>query len=224
MSTMGQEPRPGSSVWTKLTIALVIIAVVVSIVTYAMVGIFLNPNIPDPGRDIPTAALTQARFENPYEGNTTNSGGWVATVKDLAGPTVPLKKLTVWAGGTIPGGSRYFGMEGVARSTSDVLCEGANGSWYLHRYPGTPLKFMDNGTLTDLTNSTAELVGPEEMATIEGASLIFFDNDGNGNLSIGDSVRAFQDVDADGGRDMATGHRLVLETKGGRIGEVTLGP
>lgn len=219
------EPEQGKlSIWTKITVVLVIIASVVSIFTCAILGIYFNPSIPDPGVDVPTAALTVERFENPHEGNTTNSGGWVATVKDLAGPIISLDKLTVYAGGTIPGGAKYFGVEGVSIKTSDVYHQGPEGSWYLHRYYDSPLQFMDGDGLTNLTNSTAGDVDPDESRTIQGTSVIYYDNDNDGNLSVGDSIRVFKDVNADGGRDIVTGHKIVIEHKKKRIGEITLPP
>lgn len=204
----------------NIKVALILVMIVVACFACAYYAIWLNPTIHVP-TDKPKAYLKVIPFTNPYDlTDTTNMGGWSMEVIQTSGPFIPLSNLTIQIYPECVDARKlqhridpWIYVEGVNETTADLPYLGAARGWYLFASPGGSPRFVDNGIEKPLDNTTAMGLYPmDEFKTVENATLIYVDYDGNGHLSINDLLMVFSDFDADGNKDVRGDHCMTIRT------------
>jgi len=204
--TTGQEGRADQppSDNTKFYTIMMVVLMVISFTACAIIYIQLGPTT---SVDRPRAVLKVEEFINPYETTfTTNGGGWDLTIARVSGQPVRLDLLVI---DIYPKcGHRktdetlepWVIVEGAGSPKANLTHDGNPMDWYLHsRTNGTP-SFFDNGAVRPLDGQIAADVGPNlnEFWTIENATFVYIDKDGDGYLSIDDRIFLYSDFDGDG--------------------------
>ena len=194
----------------------------VSLFTLSYILIFMNPAI-DQLKDEPRCALSGQSFLNPNEGPVTkNGGGWDIKVGGVTGPTVALEDLVLAvrtpAIGNSPAHVWKLRVRGTGTNSSDLSVNSTKAGWYLRAGNATTPQRFANGTAPQpLNRTTAPSLREDQFPTLEGAVLIYRDVDLNGELSNGDRVLAYKDVDGDGTVELLTGTLLELQTTGDKL-------
>ena len=202
---------------------LLTLLVVVSIFLCAIMAFFFNPRL-DQMSNNPSAKLTGHSFSNPYEGGLTrNGGGWGLEVHVVTGPKVPLKDLVLAVKAPASSGMSAtvwrFSVKGSGTNASDLSYEGATSRSYIRAYNMTdvPLRFANGSVPEALDLATAPSLIDSTVTTVEGAIMVFRDTDLNGNLTDGDKVTVFRDIDADGTVELGSGTIIQLQTADGKL-------
>jgi hypothetical protein len=210
--------QTGSRLWTILLILLILVCLFLC----SFVAFFLNPNL-DKATNKPTAKLAGETFSNPYGSAVTrNSGGWALRFTSVGGPRLDLKDLIVALktpskGGT-PSHVWMLYVKGTSNHSADLSYEGRTTHWYLKAYNTTmPLRYANGTVPTGLNKTTAPDLREDQLTTVEGAVILYRDNDLDGNLSVQDKITIYKDVNADGTVDLPSGTLLELQTTDGKL-------
>jgi len=195
-----QPPSDNTRFYTIMIVVLMFISFTACAIIYINIG-------PTTSVDRSRAALKVEEFTNPYETTfTTNGGGWDITIEKVSGQPVRLDLLVV---DIYPEcGHRktdetlepWFIVDGVGSPRANLTHDGDPMDWYLYSTTnGTP-SFFDNGAVASLGGQNAAHVGPNlnEFWTIENATFIYLDKDGDGYLSNDDRIFLYSDFDGDG--------------------------
>ena len=216
----GQAPTMATNRYWGLLLTLL---VVVSIFLCAIMAFFFNPRL-DQMRNNPSARLTGHSFSNLYEGALTrNGGGWDLDVRVVTGPKVSLRDLVIVVKAPASSGGNAtvwrFSVKGSGTNASDLSYEGSTSHSYIRAYNRTavPLRFANGSVPEALDQTTAPGLTDGTVTTVEGAIMVFRDTDLNGNLTDGDKVTVFRDIDADGVVELGTGTLLELQTVDGKL-------
>jgi hypothetical protein len=211
-------PIKGPSFGKVIGVIFVIIILIVVISSGVFVYYMNQAYAPD--GDIPDlppqATLVVSNHDNPKADMTVNGGYWSARVTALSGNKPYLYDVTV---ATQSGDVTMTSWTPVTKSTVD--CMQCQPPWYLKGHDPVPL-FVDGSDLTSLTFNTASQVGPNEFGTIQGAHMLYIDNDGDSKMSPDDAILVFRDPDGDGTDEVSSGDNLAISTSKGTVARAKL--
>jgi len=213
-----KAPIKGPSFGKIITVIVVIIILIV-VVSSAVMAFYMNQMFssgPDTPDFPPSASLVTQDHDNPKDDITVNGGYWSARITAISGNRPYLYDVTI-----------VISSSGVAQTrwstvaTGTVDCLQCQPPWYLKGHDPTPL-FVDGSDLTSLTTTTAPQVGPNEFGTIQGAYMVYLDNDDNAKMSVDDVILVYKDPDGDGSDEVSPGNNIEINTPKGVVAKISL--
>ena len=213
-----KAPIKGPSFGKVLGVILVFIILIVVILSGVFFWYMNQAYMPDPDLDdpLPNATLVTSTHNNPKDDITVNGGYWSARITALSGKSPYLYDVNIVIS---KDGVAYTRWSAVATATVD--CAQCQPPWYLKGHDPTPI-FADGSDATALTSNTASHLGPNEFGTIQGAYMVYIDNDGDAKMSAEDSILVFKDPDGDGSNEVSSGYHMTINTSKGAVAMVSL--
>jgi len=217
-----QAPPPsgGSSKIMIIVVVVIIVIIAFTVITAGILVVYMQSFSSGPGNTLPSASLLPTPFTNPYDGSgTTNGGGWTVQVAAISSSKTLLSEVTV---SVLSNGVTVAKLTSVSTTSASLSYTSSSMEWFLLKSSGGTLKFMDSSTAKNLDTTTAKNVDATELQTVQGAYLVFIDNNKDGYLSAGDLVIVYSDVNADGTAEITSGCRLQLSMTGTPIASTNL--
>jgi|GEM_PF-3232667 len=219
-NTAGQ-PKKWST--TKKVVAIVVVIVIILVATRAIayfMFLSMKSDTSGPGSNLTLVAFKHESWTMSLaNAPTTNGGVWSAQIGPITGKVPKLSAIsTVISRSDID----QFTMTAVTPASSDLSYTAGPVKWYLQKGTTSTMRFVDGSTVKDLDATTAKDVNGDEFSTIEGARLVYIDNNGDGKMSTNDTLYVYQDTNADGNPEVLSGDLLELRMGDTMIGKFVL--